>query len=131
MRDVWSQRDLATTDTVFSVPAEDLALLVVDGQDKAPAEYLANRSEITGIRSTWGPTLARLEYVNTAGDIAVIRVRSTSGLATALALPQTAGSSVGTVGLILPHGTADLSFEAQPAVIRKLAVFSWRSFRPE
>jgi hypothetical protein len=73
-----------------------------------------------------------LEYVNTSGQLAVVRVKSTSGLSTALALPPTAGSSVGTVGLILPRGTADLSFEAQPtAAIRKLAVYSWRSFRPE
>jgi Alpha galactosidase A/Alpha galactosidase C-terminal beta sandwich domain len=131
LRDVWSQRDLATADTGLSVPAKDLALLVVEGQDKAPAEYPVNRSEITGIQSTWDPTFARLEYVNTSGHVAVIRVKSTSGLSTALALPPTAGSSFGTIGLILPHGTADLSFEAQPAAIRKLAVYSWRSFRPE
>ena len=131
VRDVWNQRDLASTDTGFPVPAEDLALLVVDGKEKAPAEYLTNRSEITGIRSTLEPTFAHLEYVNTSRDGAVVRVKSTSGLSTALALPPTAGSSVGTVGLILPHGTADLSFEAQKVVIRKLAVYPWRSFHPE
>ena len=131
VRDVWLQRDLAATDMGFSVPAEDLALLVVDGQDQAPAEYPASQSEITGIRSTWGPTFARLEYVNNAAEVAVVRVKSTSGLSTAFALPPTAESSAGTVGLILPHGTADLSFEGQPTVIRKLAVYSWRSFRPE
>ena len=131
VRDVWRQRDLATTDIGLLVPAEDLALLVVDGQDRAPAEYPANQSEITGIRSTWGPTFARLEYVNTSGHLAVVRVKSTSGLSTALALPPTAGASAGAVGLILPHGTADLSFEGQPVAIRNLAVYSWRSFRPE
>ena len=31
----------------------------------------------------------------------------------------------GTVGLILPHGTADLSFEGKAAEIRKLDVYSW------
>ena len=39
------------------------------------------------------------------------QVNSTSGLFTALALPPTVGSDAGTVGLILPHGTADLSFD--------------------
>ncbi len=131
LRDVWHQRDLATAEAEVFVPAEDLALLVVEGQDKAPAEYPAKESGITGIQSTRDPTFARLEYVNASGNVAVVRVKSTSGLSTAIALPPTAGSSVGTVGLILPHGTADLSFEAQPAAIRKLAVYSWRSFRPE
>jgi hypothetical protein len=131
MRDVWNQRNLAPAETEVSVPAEDLVLLMVEGRDKAPAEYLATESGITGIQSTWGPTFARLEYVNTSGHVAVIRVKSTSGFSTGIALPPTAASSVGTVGIILPHGTADLSFEAQPAAIRKLAVYSWRSFRPD
>jgi hypothetical protein len=131
LRDVWNQRDLAPAEAEVSVPAEDLALLVVEGQDKAPAEYPATESAIIGIQSTWGPTFARLEYVNTSGHVLVVKVKSTSGLSTAVALSPTAGSSVGTVGLILPHGTADLSFEAPPAAIRKLALYSWRSFRPE
>jgi Alpha galactosidase A/Alpha galactosidase C-terminal beta sandwich domain len=131
LRDVWNQRDLATTDAEVSVPSEDLVLLVAEGKDKTPAEYPANESGITGIQSTWEPTFARLEYVNTSGHAAVVRVKNTSGLSTAIALPPTAGSSVGAVGLILPRGTADLSFEAQPASIRKLAVYSWRSFLPE
>jgi hypothetical protein len=125
LRDVWNRRDLATADESLSVPAHDLVLLVVDGQDKKPTEYVATPSEITGIKATSGPTFARLEYTNTSGHVAVVRVKSTSGLSTSLALPSMTGSDNVTVGLILPHGTADLSFEAQPVVIRKLAVYSW------
>jgi hypothetical protein len=125
LRDVWNGRDLATADAAFSVPAHDLALLVVDGEDKKPAEYSANQSDITGIQATSGPTFARLEYANTSSHVAVVRVKSTSGLSTALALPPTAASNTGTAGLMLPHGTADLSFEAQAVAIRKLAVYSW------
>jgi Alpha galactosidase A/Alpha galactosidase C-terminal beta sandwich domain len=125
LRDVWSGRDLATADAAFSVPAHDLVLLVVDGEDKKPAEYLANASEIAGIKATSGPTFSRLQYANTSGHVAVVRVKSTSGLSTALALAPIGGSNAGTAGLILPHGTADLSFEAQPVAIRKLAVYSW------
>ncbi len=125
LRDVWNQRDLATADAALSVPAHDLALLLVDGEDKQPSEYLADETEIAGIQATKGPTFARLQYANSSGHVAVVRVKSTSGFSTALALPATAGSSTGTVGLILPHGTADLSFEAQSAAIRKLAVYSW------
>lgn len=125
LRDVWNGRDLATADTVFSVPAQDLVLLVVDGKDKKPDEYVANESEIAGIKETSGPTFARLQYANTSGHVAVVRVKSTSGLSTALALPPTAGSNTGTAGLILPHGTADLSFEGQPVTIHNLVVYSW------
>ncbi len=126
LRDVWNARDLAAAEAV-SVPAHDLVLLVVEGADKKPAEYPANQSGITGIQSTAGPTFARLQYANTSGHIAVVRVKSTSGLSTALALPPTDGSNTGAVSLILPHGTADLAFEAQPgAAIRKLSVYSWR-----
>ena len=100
-------------------------LLVVDGKDKKPAEYVANRSAITGIQATGGPVFARLQYANTSGRVAVVRVKSSSGLSTAIALPPTAGSDTGTVGLILPRGTADLSFEDHPAAIRKLFVYSW------
>jgi hypothetical protein len=125
LRDVWNGRDLVAADAAFSVPANDLALLMVDGEDVKPAEYLANQSEIAGIKATSGPTFARLQYANTSGHVSVVRVKSTSGLSTALALPPTTGSDLGTAGLILPHGTADLSFEAKPAVIRKLAVYSW------
>ncbi len=68
--------------------AHDLALLIVDGEDKKPAEYLANQSDIARIQATRGPTFARLEYANTSGHVAVVRVESTSGLSTALALPR-------------------------------------------
>ncbi|MDQ2841759.1 MAG: glycoside hydrolase family 27 protein [Acidobacteriota bacterium] len=125
LRDVWNGRDLAAADAVFSVRAHDLVLLVVDGEDKKPAEYLANQSDIAGIQATRGPTFARLQYANTYGHVAVVRVKSTSGLSTALALPPTAGSDTGTAGLILPGGTADLSFEAQLLPIRKVSVYSW------
>jgi len=126
LRDVWNGRDLAVADTAFSVPARDVVLLVVEGEDKKPTEYLANESNVNGIQATTGPTFARLQYANTSGHVAVVGVKSTSGLSSALALaPTTAGSNTGTAGLILPHGTADLSFEAQAAVIRKLAVYAW------
>src|SRR5207248_11183922 len=125
LRGVWNGRDLAVADATLSVPAHDLALLVVDGEDKKPAEYVGNESNIGGIQATTGPTFARLQYANTSGHVAVVGVKSTSGLSTALALPPKTGSNLGTAGLILPYGTADLSFEAKPAVIRKLAVYSW------
>ena len=64
-----------------------------------------------GLRRRAGPTFARLHYANTSGHVVVVPVKSTSGLSTALALPPTVGSETGTIGLILPHGTADLSFE--------------------
>jgi hypothetical protein len=123
LRDVWNGRDLAA-EAAFSVPAQDLLLLSVDGADKKPAEYLANQAEIAGIQATGGPTFAVLEYANTSGQVAVVRVKSTSGLSTALALAPTAGSGTGTVGLILPGGTADLSFEGHTVVVRRLAVYS-------
>lgn len=85
VRDIWSGRDLAAADAAFSVPAHDIVLLVVDGEDKKPAEYLANESKIAGIQATSGPTFARLQYTNTSGHVAVVRVKSTSGLSTALA----------------------------------------------
>jgi hypothetical protein len=125
LHDVWSGRDLDTADATLSVQAHDLALLIVDGEDKAATEYPANRTEVTGIRATSGPTFARLQYANTSGHVVVVPVKSTSGLSTALALPPTVGSDTGTVGLILPHGTADLLFEGQPVAIRKLDVYSW------
>lgn len=125
LHDVWNGRDLESADATLSVPAHDLALLIVDGEDKAPAEYPANQTGITGIRATRGPTFALLQYANTSGHGVVVAVKSTSGLSTALALPPTAGSDMGTVGLILPLGTADLSFAGQAAAIRRLAVYSW------
>jgi hypothetical protein len=123
--DVWSGRDLAPADVPLSVPAHDLVLLVVDGEDKKPAEYSAKQANIAGMQATHGPTFARLQYANPSGHVAVVRVKSTSGLSTALALPPTTGSNTGMVGLLLPGGTADLSFEALPVTIRKLTVYSW------
>ena len=125
LRDVWNRQDLGTAGAALTVPADDLALLIVDGEDKKPAEYLATQSDITGIQATSKPTFALLHYANTSDHVAVVRVKSTSGLSTALALPPTAGSSTGTVGLILPHGTADLSFDASPAAPGKLDVYFW------
>ena len=130
LRDVWNERDLVPADERLSVPAHDLLLLTVEGEDKKPVEYAADRSDITGMQATKGPTFAQLQYANTSGHVVVIRVKSTAGLSTALALPPTAGSNTGTVGLILPHGTADLSFadfsfKEQPVAIRKLVVYPW------
>ena len=78
-----------------------------------------------GFKATGGSTFARLQYANTSGHIIVVPVKSTSGLFTALALPPTVGSETGTIGLMLPHGTADLSFEPQPVAIRKVDVYAW------
>ena len=125
LRDVWRGRDIDTGDATMSVPAHDLALLTVDGEEKTPAEYLANQNDITRIQATRGPTFARLQYTNASGHTVVAPVKSTSGLSTALALPPTVGSVTGTIGLILPHGTADLLFEGQQLTIRKLDVYSW------
>jgi hypothetical protein len=100
-------------------------LLSVDGEDKKPAEYPANQSDITGIQAASGPAFARLEYTNASGRVAVVRIKSTSGLSTALALHPTHGSDTGTAGFLLPRGTADLSFEAQNVAVRKLAVYTW------
>ena len=126
LRDVWNGRDLDPADAVFSVPAHDLLLLSVAGEDRKPDEYAAGQAEIAGIAATRGPTFARLEYTNTSGSVAVVRVKSTSGFSTALALPPTAGSNSGVAGFILPGGTADLSFAAQTATVRRLTVYSWR-----
>ena len=125
LRDVWNRRDIALVNSTISVPAHDLALMVVDGEDKPPAEYTASQNNITGIQALHGPTFARLHYANTSGIVAILRMKNTSGLSTAVALPPTAGSETGTVGLILPNGTADLSFEGRSAAIRTLDVYSW------
>ena len=125
LRDVWNGQNVETANGTVSVPAHDFVLLIVDGEDKTPQEYSANGDSITGMKSTRGPTFARLQYANTSGNVVVVPVKSTSGLFTALALPPTVGSETGTVGLILPHGTADLSFEPQSVAIRKLYVSAW------
>jgi len=127
MRDVWNGRDFAGADALLSVPAHDLALLSVNGEDKKPDEYLANQSEIAGMNATRVPTFARLEYANISGHVVVVLMKSTSGLFTALSIPPTAGSNTGTAGLILPSGTADLSFGPGPVAVRKLAVYPWPS----
>lgn len=124
-RDVWNRRDFVSVDATVSVPAHDLALMVVDGEDETPDEYTANQTSITGIQALRGPDFARLHYTNTSGHVAVLRMKNTSGLSTSIALPPTLGSETGTVGLILPKGTADLSFEGQAAAIRKLDVYAW------
>ena len=126
LRDVWNGRTVAA-EPAFSVPAHDLVLLSVEGEDKKPAEYPASESSIVGIRATSGPTFAQLEYVNRSGRVAVVRVTSQSGFSTALALPPTTGSDTGTVGLILPRGIADLRVEPQRVVIQRLLVYSWSS----
>jgi hypothetical protein len=125
LRDVWNKRDLESVDTAVTVPAHDLALMLVGGEDGTPAEYTANQSNITGIGAPGGPVFAQLHYANTSGHIVVLRMKSMSGLSTAIALAPTAESAVGTIGLILPKGTADLSFEGQSATIRKLDVYAW------
>jgi hypothetical protein len=124
-RDVWNRRDIASVNAAVSVPAHDLALMVVDGEDKTPVEYPAIQTNISGIQATHGPTFAQLRYLNTSGKAAILRMKNTSGLSTALCFPPTGGSETGTIGLILPNGTADLSFEGQPVTIRKLDVYSW------
>jgi hypothetical protein len=125
LRDVWNGRDLEAANATVSVAAHDLALMVVDGADKRPAEYPANRNSITGMQPTQKMTFARLQYTNTSGHAVVARVKSTSGFFTAVNFSPTNGSEVGTVGIILPHGTADLSFDEQPAQIRELDVYAW------
>jgi len=125
LRDVWNGRDIAAAESSFPVPAHDLRLLSVDGEDRKPVEYPAGRSNIVGIQATGGPTFARLEYTNTSGQVAVVSVKSTSGLSTSLALPPTAGSGTGMAGFILPRGTADLSFEGPKVAVRKLTVHYW------
>ena len=125
LRDVWNRQAVAPSEATFNVPAQDIVLLSLEGEDKKPAEYRASESEINGIQAMSAPTFAQLEFVNNSGRVAVVRVKSTSGLSTALALPATTGLNTSTIGLILPHGTADLAFDAQPGVIRNLFVYSW------
>jgi hypothetical protein len=125
LRDVWNKRDLVALDAALSIPAHDLALLVADGEDEKPAEYMANQTSITGIQAPPGPVFAKLHYANTTGHVVVLRMKNSSGLSTAIALPPTVGSESGTAGIILPKGTADLSFGGQAATISKLDVYPW------
>ena len=125
LRDVWNGRTIEAASVTVTIPPHDLALMVVDGEDKAPIEYRANRDSITGIQAPRGFIFARLHYANTSGHVIVVSVKSTSGLSTALALPPTVGSEDAMIGLILPHGTADLSFEREAGEIRNLDVYAW------
>ncbi len=125
LRDVWNGIAVGRVNDTVSVPAHDLAFLIVVGDDESPEEYSANGDSISGMKATPGLTFARLQYANTSGHVVVVSVKSTSGLSTALALPPTAGSETGTIGIILPRGTADLSFDRQGAEIRKLLVDAW------
>ena len=125
LRDVWNGQNVEAANGTVSVPAHDLALLIAEGEDKTPEKYLANRDSISGMKATPGPTFARLLYANTSGHVIVVPLKSTSGLVTALALPPTIRSETGTIGLILPHGTADLSFDRQAITIRELDVYAW------
>lgn len=124
IHDVWNGRDLASA-AAFDVPANDLVLLTVEGADKAPTDYAANATRIMGIKQTSGPTFAVLEYTNGSGKAAIARATSTSGVHTAFSLPPTTGSGAGRIGLILPHGTADLSFDAPGVTIQKISVYTW------
>lgn len=131
LRDVWQQRNFAPADTALSVPAHDLALLTIDGgEDRKPDRYPANQSVIKGIRATRGPTFAVLHYASISDHVVMMRAKSTSGLSTALALPPTSGLNIGTAAFMLPHGTADLEFEAQPIAIREVFVYPWGFLRP-
>ena len=87
-RDVWSKQAIASADAAVSVTAHDLELVVVDGEDETPAEYPANQASITGIEALPVPAFARLHYTNTADHPVVLRMKSTSGLSTAIALPR-------------------------------------------
>lgn len=125
LRDVWNWRNLNPASATISVPGHDLVLMVVDGEDKTPARYPANQYKIMGIQARREPAFARLQYANASGHVVVVPVKNTSGLSTALALPPTTGSETGVVGLILPRGTADLSFDGQMVKIRELDVYAW------
>lgn len=125
VRDVWNRRDLASAEAGISVSGHDLAFLIVDGDDRAPAEYSAHETSVTGMEVTHGLQFAQLHYANTSGQVVVARMKSTSGLSTAIALPPTQGSETGMAGIILPKGTADLSFEGKQVAIEKLDVYGW------
>ena len=125
LRGVWTGQNVETADGTVSVPAHDLALMIVDGDDESPQQYSANGDSFTGMKAMRGPAFARLQYANNSGHVVVVPVKSTSGLSTSLALPPTVGSEIGTIGLILPHGTADLLFDQQPIAVRKLDVYAW------
>jgi len=51
LRDVRNGQKVETANDTVSVPAHDLALMIVDGDDKSPQEYSANGDSITGIKA--------------------------------------------------------------------------------
>jgi hypothetical protein len=125
LRDVWNKQDVESVDAAVTVPAQDLVLMLVDGEDGTPAEYPANQTSIPGIKAPGGPVFAQLHYANTSGHVVVLRMKSLSGLSTAIALAPTTGSEAGKIGLILPKGTAELLFDGRSATIRKLDIYPW------
>ena len=124
-RDVWGKRDVGSVDAAVSVPAHDLALLLVDGEDTKPTEHKTDGARIQFIEAAPRPVFARLHYMNATGHVVVSRIWSTSGLSTKIALAPTTGSEIGTVGVILPRGTADLELVSREAEAQKLDVYAW------
>jgi hypothetical protein len=125
VRDIWNGQDRAPAETAFSVNPNDLLLLLVDGKDSQPAEYPVTGASITHIKAAGAPVFATLRYTNKSGHTGIVRVHSTSGLSTAVALPATSGTDSEAVGLLLPKGVADLSFELYGVTIHGLAVSAW------
>lgn len=124
-RDVWGKHDVAAVDAAVSVPAHDLVLLMVDGEDAEPAEYKAEHNRINGIEAARVPVFAQLHYTNATGHVVVSRIYSSSGLSTNVALAPTPGSEGEIVGVILPRGNADFSLVSQEAEAQKLDVYAW------
>ena len=48
LRDVWNGQNVETANGTISVPAHDLALMIVDGEDIAPKEYAASQDSYYG-----------------------------------------------------------------------------------
>ena len=125
-------RDLSANTATSQMTASALKGSTAPGLPITWAIPASNRINAPRLRTTGPrfhcrnrPKFALLHYANNTGHVVVMRVKSTSGLSTAIALPSKVGSETGTVGLILPKGTADLSFEGQSASIRKLDVYAW------
>jgi hypothetical protein len=79
LRDVWNGRNVETANGMVSVPAHDLALMIVDGYDESPQEYSAVADSITGVKAMRGPTFAPLQYANNSGHVAVVRSEAPQG----------------------------------------------------
>src|SRR4029079_5225121 len=75
LRDVWNGRNIESANVTVTVPPHDLALMVVEGEDKAPKKYAANRDSITGIQAPRGFIFARLHYANTSDHVIVVSVK--------------------------------------------------------